>query len=184
MYTWFYWSNMPCQKELRFENPTGAAGKSEGLTVSVFASALQLTALFQKKIRLCLYSHITRLPRSSIRGKLGAATQERKKERLFISNEVTRRVEQPPDPMYNFCSFPGKQISEKYFSYRSVQILKILFRRFYSPESDPPYKIMWYWFYYSIQLDLLFAPDHHGRVEMLCTTVVPAPKGHLGGASP
>ena len=29
-----------------------------------------------------------------------------------------------------------------------------------------------------------FPPDHHGQVEMFCTTVAPAPKGHLGGASP
>jgi len=46
MHTWFYWSNMPCQKEVRFEDPIGAAGKSEKLTVSVFASALKLTTLF------------------------------------------------------------------------------------------------------------------------------------------
>ena len=35
-------------------------------------------------------------------------------------------------------------------TYRSVQIFKIMFRRFYSPESDPPHRIMRYWFYYSI----------------------------------
>ena len=30
---------------------------------------------------------------------------------------------------------------------------------FYSPESDPPHKMMWYWIYYSIWLGLSFRPD-------------------------
>ena len=55
---------------------------------------------------------------------------------------------------------------------------------FYSPESDPPHKIMRYWFYYSIQLGFSFPPDHAGQVEMICTTVVPVLKGHLRGGSP
>ena len=55
---------------------------------------------------------------------------------------------------------------------------------FYSPESDPPHKIMRYWFYYSIWLGFSFPQDHAGLVEMICTTVVPISKGHLGGASP
>jgi len=55
---------------------------------------------------------------------------------------------------------------------------------FYSPESDPPHKIMRYWCYYSIWLGFSFPPDHAGLVEMICTTVVPVSKGHLGGASP
>jgi len=140
-------------------------------------------------------------------------------------------------------------MSEKYFTYCSVQIWKILFRRFYSSGSDPPHKIMWYWFYYSISrvdythipryletcdmnwhycgsdfapgasglpyyctsiyvpsccnwrascvlhstwkpkpkkiyLCFSFSPDHHGQVEMFCTTIVPVSKGHLGRASP
>jgi len=36
---------------------------------------------------------------------------------------------------------------------------------------------MRYWFYYSILLGFSFPADHHGQVEMFCTTVVPAPKG-------
>jgi len=44
------------------------------------------------------------------------------------------------------------RFQKKYFTYRSIQIFKILFWRYYSPESDPPQKIMRYWFYYSIQL--------------------------------
>jgi len=65
-----------------------------------------------------------------------------------------------------------------------VQIFKIMFRRFYSPESDPPHEIMRYWFYYSIWLAFSFPTDHAGLVEMVFTTVVPVSKGHLGGASP
>ena len=90
----------------------------------------------------------------------------------------------PPDPINHLCSLTGKQISEKYFTYRSVQMFKILFWRFYSPESDPLHKIMRYWFYYSIQLGLSFPSDHDGQVEMFCNTVVPAPKGHFGGGQP
>ena len=57
-------------------------------------------------------------------------------------------------------------------------------REFYSTESDPPHKIMRYWFYYSFWLGFSFQPDHAGLVEMICTTVAPVSKGHLGGASP
>jgi len=35
-----------------------------------------------------------------------------------------------PDPINHVCSLTGKQISKKYFTYRSVQILKIMFWRF------------------------------------------------------
>ena len=90
----------------------------------------------------------------------------------------------PPDPIKNVCSFTGKQISEKCFTYRRVQIIQILFRGLYSPEFDPPHKIMQYWFYYSIQLGFSFPPDQYDRVEMFCTKVVPVSKGHLGEASP
>ena len=50
----------------------------------------------------------------------------------------------PPDPINHVCSLAGKYISGKHFTYRSVQMFKILFQRFYSPESDPPHKIMRY----------------------------------------
>jgi len=55
---------------------------------------------------------------------------------------------------------------------------------FYSPDSDPPHKIMRYWFCYSIWWGFSFPPDHAGLVEMICTTVVPVSKGYLGGARP
>ena len=35
-----------------------------------------------------------------------------------------------PDPINHVCSLTGKQISKNYFTYRSVQILKIMFWRF------------------------------------------------------
>ena len=53
--------------------------------------------------------------------------------------------------------FPYRYIDlKKYFTYRSVQKFKILFRGFSPPEFDPPHKIMRYWFYYSTQLGLHF----------------------------
>ena len=36
----------------------------------------------------------------------------------------------PPDPISHVCSLTGKNISRKYFTYRPVQISKIMFRRF------------------------------------------------------
>ena len=55
---------------------------------------------------------------------------------------------------------------------------------FNSPESDPPHKIMRYWFNHSIWLGFSFRYDHARQAEMVCTTVVPVSKGHLGGGSP
>jgi hypothetical protein len=65
--------------------------------------------------------------------------------------DILPRADFPPDPINHLCSLTGKYISENYFTYRSVQIFKILFPGLY-PESDPPHKMMWYWFYYSTQL--------------------------------
>ena len=55
----------------------------------------------------------------------------------------------PPDPINYFCSLTGIYISQKNFTYRSVQIFKMLFQGFYAPESDPLHKITRCWFYFS-----------------------------------
>jgi hypothetical protein len=55
---------------------------------------------------------------------------------------------------------------------------------FYSPESDPPHKIMRYWFYYSVWLGFSFPPDRICQVEMICIGGVPVSKRHFGGAGP
>jgi len=55
----------------------------------------------------------------------------------------------PPDPIYTLCKLPGKQISDQYRTYPSVQISKILLWVLNSPVSDPPHKIMQYWVYES-----------------------------------
>jgi len=55
---------------------------------------------------------------------------------------------------------------------------------FYSPESDPPHKIMRYWIYYSTQLCFGFPPDRICQVEMICIGGVPVLKRHFGGAGP
>jgi len=54
----------------------------------------------------------------------------------------------------------------------------------YSPESDPPHKIMQYWVYYSTQLVFGFTPDRICHVEMICIGGVPVLKRHFGGAGP
>jgi len=62
--------------------------------------------------------------------------------------------------------------------------LKSCSRDFYSPESDPPHKIMHYWINYSTQLSFGFPPDRICQVEMICTGGVPGSKRHFGGAGP
>ena len=58
----------------------------------------------------------------------------------------------PTDPINYLCSLTGMCISEKYFSYCSVQTFKMLFQALNAPGSDPPHKIMRYWFYFSTLL--------------------------------
>jgi len=50
----------------------------------------------------------------------------------YIHNTRTTYIHNtcPPDPISNVCSLTGKYISRKHFTYRSVQIFKIMFRRF------------------------------------------------------
>jgi len=55
---------------------------------------------------------------------------------------------------------------------------------FYSPESDPPHKIMRYLVYYSTQLCFGFPPDRICQAQMICTGGVPVLKRHFGGAGP
>jgi len=52
----------------------------------------------------------------------------------------------------------------------------------YSPESDPPHKIMRYWVYYSTLLCFGFPPDRICQAEMICIGGVPVLKRHFGGA--
>jgi hypothetical protein len=62
--------------------------------------------------------------------------------------------------------------------------MKMLFQGFYAPGSDPPHKILRYWFYSSQLLSRWFPPDQNGQAEMICTRLVPAPKGQISGAGP
>ena len=87
----------------------------------------------------------------------------------------------PPDPISHVCSLTGKQICRKCFTYRSVQIFKIMFRRFYSPESDPPHKIMHYWFYYSIWLGFHFHLTESVRWKWFVLAVYQFRKGISAG---
>jgi len=79
-------------------------------------------------------------------------------------------------------------MSQKHFTYPSVQIFKILFRGFNSRKSNKNLILR------TRPCDTAFFTQHswllHVRqaeiclVEMICTTVVSASKGHLGGVSP
>jgi len=80
---------------------------------------------------------------------LGFEFSERKETSFFSASLDPAR---PRDPINDVCFFTGKSISENHFTYHSVQTFKILFEGFYFPQSDPPHKIMPYWFYYSTQL--------------------------------
>jgi len=87
----------------------------------------------------------------------------------------------PPDPLNNSYSLTGTWIPEKYFTYRSVQIFKILFQGFYSPKSHSPHgtacvtQLSWL---------LHFHPTQMCRVEIMCTSGGTIPEKHLRGASP
>ena len=102
----------------------------------------------------------------------------------------------PPDPVNNVlqcvamccsvlqCSLPGKCISEKCFTCRSVQylkscsyvfILKNLIHRTRSYDTAFITQLSWL---------LHFYPTKLCRVEIICTSGVPVPKRHLGGANP
>jgi len=60
------------------------------------------------------------------------------------------------------CMFPYRWTDfRKLFDLSFSTIFKILFRRFNSPESDPPHKIMRYWVYYSTQLCSWFQYDRN-----------------------
>jgi len=82
-----------------------------------------------------------------------------------------------PDPINHVCS---NKISDIYFTYCRVQIYKMIFLKFYSPESDPPHKIMRYWVYNSTKLFSGFPTDRICNVQIICIGGVPVWKRHLG----
>ena len=90
----------------------------------------------------------------------------------------------PPDPINDPFSLSDWQMSGNYCTHRSVQVLKIWCRGSDAPGSDPTHKIMRYWRDYSTMMSCRFPPDQYDQAEMFCTTSVPAPKGHIGGAGP
>jgi len=61
------------------------------------------------------------------------------------------------------------------------QYLKSTSGYFYYSKTDPPHKIM-----RQCVTQKVWAFDFYGRTRwsMICTTVLPVSKGHLGGASP
>jgi len=59
----------------------------------------------------------------------------------------------------SFSGGAGKQIPKNYFTYRPIQIFKILFQGSYTPKSDSPHKITRYCLYYTTSLAYSFPPD-------------------------
>jgi len=84
-----------------------------------------------------------------------------------------------PNQWFVFTSW--YKTSENYFTYRWLKTYKILYGGSDAAGSDPPHKIMHYWVYYSSWLANSFPPDQNGRMEMFCTSQVPAPKEQMGG---
>jgi len=89
----------------------------------------------------------------------------------------------PPDPINHVYSLPGKYISKKYFTDRSIQIFKILFRGFFSQKSNENLILrtrscgtalitQHSWLLHVRQAEICL-------VEMICTSVVPASKGDI-----
>jgi len=63
-----------------------------------------------------------------------ASDRQGPKQRGKKSNDkiksVRTYIQYPPDPISHVCTFTGKYISRKHFTYHPVQIFKIMFRRF------------------------------------------------------
>ena len=87
----------------------------------------------------------------------------------------------PPDPINHVCSLTGKYIPQKCFTYRSVQIFKIMFRRFlfsriWSSAQDHAVLVL--------LLNLLvfsFPTDRICQVEMICIGGVPLKNSFSAG---
>ena len=86
--------------------------------------------------------------------------------------------------LFVFLLFSRLSFSSPSLSCCNWKYLKSCSGNFYSPESDPPHKIMRYWFYYSIWLGFLFPTDRIRQMEMICIGGVPVSKKHFGGAGP
>jgi len=119
-----------------------------------------------------------------------AITSRRRRTKFAVRKTAqgwTNRRPQTGNRIYVY-SLPGKYMSQKYFTCPSVQIFKILFGGFYSQKSNKNLIVRtrpcgnafinqnsWLIHFHETEICLF---------EMICTTVVPASKGHLGGASP
>jgi len=93
-----------------------------------------------------------------------------------------------PTQSIMYIPFQVTRFQKKYFTYRSIQKFKILFRGFFPQKSNENLILLTRscgtalitqhsWLLHFRQAEICL-------VEMICTTVVPAPKGHLGGVSP
>jgi len=92
---------------------------------------------------------------------------------FFLKNHPAKILQWAPrESLALWIRNAPPDLQKKYFTCRSVpwQIFKILFRGFYSPGSDPPHKIMRYWFYCSTQLAFSFQDEKNARKDMFCTT--------------
>jgi len=87
----------------------------------------------------------------------------------------------PPDPINHVCSLTGKYIPKRCFTYRSVQIFKIMFRRFlfsriWSSAQDHMVLVL--------LLNLLvfsFPTDRICQMEMICIGGVPLKNSFSAG---
>jgi len=64
-----------------------------------------------------------------------------------IANATQLNPSAPPDPINRVCSISGRKISRNCFTYHSVQIF--MYCAIDAQRSDPPHKIMQYWFNHS-----------------------------------
>jgi len=95
-----------------------------------------------------------------------------------------RHVDIRPTQSVMYVPLQVNRFAESVLLIVHYRYLKSCSRDFYSPESDPPHKIMRYWIYYSIWLGFSFPPDRICQVEMICIGGVPLSKRHFGGAGP
>ena len=99
---------------------------------------------------------------------------------LFVTEPHALR----PTQSVMYVALQVNRFNESVLLIVQYRYLKSCSGDFNSSESDPPHKIMFYWFYYSIWLGFSFPSDRICQMEMICFGSVPVSKRHFGGSGP
>ena len=102
---------------------------------------------------------------------------------VLMESQLTRALIRPTQSVM-YVPLQVNRFAEYILFIVQYRYLKSFSGDIYSPESDPPHKIMRYWIYYSIWLRFSFPTDRICQVEIICTGGVPVSKRHFARAGP